>query len=123
MQNWGFGEGCSSVYAVLITSPEPLSVDEIGKKTNYAYSSTINYLNSLMRMGLVERIKSIKKNLYLANATFVELMNGERERVKGHLCKLSADLEGMKDLECLREKVEHAMAYLRRVESAEDSDE
>jgi hypothetical protein len=50
MMNWGLGEGCSFIYAVLITAHKPLSADEIGKKTNYAYSSTINYLNTLIRL-------------------------------------------------------------------------
>lgn len=123
MMNWGFGEGCSFIYAVLITSHEPLSAEEIGKKTNYAYSSTINYLNTLIRMGLVERVRSIRKNLYVANVNFVEMIKAERERVKGYLNLLGADLEGIKDLEHLREKVERAITYLRRVESAADKEE
>jgi DNA-binding transcriptional regulator GbsR (MarR family) len=123
MMNWGFGEGCSFIYAVLITSREPLSAEEIGEKTNYAYSSTINYLNTLIRMGLVERIRSIRKNLYMANVNFVELIKTEREKVLGYLNHLGTDLEGMKDLEHLKEKVERAIAYLRRVESAADKEE
>ncbi len=122
MMNWGFGEGCSFIYAVLITSREPLSAEEIGKKTNYAYSSTINYLNTLIQMGLVERVRSIRKNLYIANVNFVELIKTERERVKGYLNQLGADLEGIKELEHLREKVERAITYLRKVESAADKE-
>jgi len=123
MQNWGFGEGCSFIYAVLITSREPLSAEEIGERTNYAYSSTINYLNTLIRMGLVERVRRVRKNLYVANVNFVERIKAEREKVKGYLNQLGADLEGIKELEHLREKVERAIAYLRRVESAADKEE
>ncbi len=122
MMNWGFGEGCSFIYAVLIISREPLSAEGIGEKTNYAYSSTINYLNTLMRMGLVERIRSIRKNLYMANVNFVELIKAEREKVLGYLNHLGADLEGMKDLEHLREKVERAIDYLKGVDRAVDKD-
>jgi len=123
MQNWGFGEGCSFIYAVLITSREPLSAEEIRERTNYAYSSTINYLNTLIRMGLVERVRRVRKNLYVANVNFVERIKAEREKVKGYLNQLGADLEGIKELEHLREKVERAIAYLRRVESAADKEE
>ncbi|MCK4476537.1 MAG: helix-turn-helix domain-containing protein [Methanophagales archaeon] len=122
MMNWGFGEGCSFIYAVLITSREPLSAEEIGERTNYAYSSTINYLNTLIRMGLVERVRSIRKNLYVANVNFVERIKAEREKVKGYLNQLGAELEGIKDLEHLREKVERAIAYLKGVDRAEDKD-
>ncbi|NQE05486.1 hypothetical protein C5S32_06415 [ANME-1 cluster archaeon GoMg1] len=118
MMNWGFGEGCSSVYAVLLTSREPLSAKDIGERTSYAYSSTINYLNTLIRMGLVERVRSVRKYLYMANVNFVERIKAEREKVKGYLNQLGTELEGIKDLEPLSEKVERAIAYLRRVENA-----
>ena len=122
MMNWGFGEGCSFIYAVLITSHEPLSAEEIGKRTNYAYSSTINFLNTLMRVGLVERVRGFRKNLYMANVNFVELIKAEREKVKVYLSQLGADLEGIKDFEHLRVKVERALDYLRGVERAADKD-
>ena len=120
MMNWGFAEGCSAIYAVLIASHEPLSAEEIGKRADYAYSSTINYLNTLIRIGLVERVRSIKKNVYTANVNIVELIRTEHEKVMTYLKQLDEALEGEKDLEPLSEKVEHAIAYLRRVESAVD---
>ncbi len=123
MMNWGFGEGCSFIYAVLITSCEPLSANEIGERTNYAYSSTINYLNTLIKMGLVERVRSLRKNLYVANVNFVDLIKAEREKVKGYLNQLNADLDGIKDLEPLSEKVDRAIAYLKRAESAASNKE
>lgn len=122
MMNWGFGEGCSFIYAVLITSLEPLSAEEIGERTNYAYSSTINYLNTLIRMGLVERVRSVRKNLYVANVNFVALIKAELEKVKGYLNQLGAELEGIKDLEHLRGKVERAIDYLKGVDRAVDKD-
>jgi DNA-binding transcriptional regulator GbsR (MarR family) len=122
MRDWGFAEGCSTIYAVLIASREPLSAEEVGKRTDYAYSSTINYLNTLIRVGLVERVRSIKRNVYMANVNFVELIKVEREKVMAHLKQLDEALEGEKDLEHLSEKVEHAIAYLRRIESAADEE-
>jgi len=118
MMDWGFAEGCSSVYAVLLTSREPLSAKDIGERTSYAYSSTINYLNTLIRIGLVERVRSIKRNVYMANVNFVELIKAEREKVMAHLKQLDEAIQGTKDLEHLSEKVEHAIAYLRRLENA-----
>lgn len=118
MMDWGFAEGCSSVYAVLLTSREPLSAKDIGERTSYAYSSTINYLNMLIRAGLVERVRSIKRNVYMANVNFVELIKAEREKVMSHLKQLDELIQGTKDLEHLSEKVEHAIAYLRRLENA-----
>lgn len=118
MTDWGFAEGCSSVYAVLLTSREPLSAKDIGERTSYAYSSTINYLNTLIRVGLVERVRSIKRNVYMANVNFVELIKAEREKVMAHLKQLDELIQGTKDLEHLSEKVERAIAYLRRLENA-----
>ncbi len=123
MVNWGLGEGCSFIYAMLITSREPLSAKEIGEKTNYAYSSTINYLNTLIRLGLVERVRSIRKNLYVANVNFVDLIKAEREKVQGYLNQLGRDLEGINGLESLNAKVDHAITYLKKVETATDKPE
>ena len=92
MQNWGLAEGCSFVYAVLIASREPLSAEEIGERTSYAYSSTINYLNTLIRIGLVERVRSIKRNVYMANVNFVELIRTEHEKVMAYLNQLDDTL-------------------------------
>lgn len=116
MMNWGFGEGCSIIYAVLITTHKPLSAEEIGERANYAYSSTINYLNTLIRLGLVERFREFRKNRYVANVNFVELIKAERERVKSYLKQLGSEIEGIKDLEPLRDKVESAIAYLKGIE-------
>ncbi len=123
MVNWGFGEGCSMVYAVLATTREPLTAEEIGRRTNYAYSSTINYLNTLIRMGLVERVRRFRKNLYIANVNFVALIKAELDRIKDYLSQLGKDLEGVKELEHLSSKIEHAMAYLKRVEHAAEKEE
>lgn len=119
MVNWGLGEGCSMIYAVLVVSHKPLSAEEIGKRTNYAYSSTINYLNTLIQMGLVERVRSLRKNFYVANVNFVALIKAELGKVKSYLSQLGSDLEGIKELEQLSEKVENAIAYLKRVEAAD----
>ncbi len=123
MMNWGFSEGCSMVYAVLATTREPLTAEEIGKRTSYAYSSIINYLNTLIRMGLVDRVRRFRKNLYIANINFVALIKAELDRIKDYLSQLGKDLEGVKELEHLNCKIEHAMAYLKRVEHAAEKTE
>ena len=120
MMSWGFGEGCSSIFAVLLASCEPLSAEEISERTSYAYSSTINYLNTLIKLGLVARFRRIRKNRYLANVNLVELIKAERGRVMGYLNLLRDDLEGIKELEHLSENVERAINYLRGVENAEE---
>ena len=120
LTNWGVSEGCSSIYAVLLASPDPLTAEEIGERAQYAYSSTINYLNTLIRMGLVTRFRQIRKNLYMANMSFVELIKAERAKLTYYLNQLRDELDGVKDLEHLRAKVDHALLYLRRVEQASD---
>lgn len=121
MMNWGIGAGCSSVYAVLILACGPLTAEEIGTRANYAYSSTINHLNMLIHLGLVERIRGVGRNLYVANVNFVELLKAEREKVTGYFNQLKQDLEGIKGLEDLEEQVEHAIAYLKRIDRAEST--
>jgi DNA-binding transcriptional regulator GbsR (MarR family) len=120
LTNWGVSEGCSSIYAVLLASPDPLTAEEIGERAHYAYSSTINHLNTLIRMGLVTRVRRIGKNLYMANMSFVELIKAERAKLTRYLSQLRDELDGVKDLDHLRAKVDHALLYLRRVENASD---
>jgi transcriptional regulator GlxA family with amidase domain len=71
-------------------------------------------------MGLVDRVRSVRKNRYVANVNFVERIKADREKVKGYLKQLEEALDGEKDLEHLSEKVGHAIDYLRRVENAEN---
>jgi DNA-binding transcriptional regulator GbsR (MarR family) len=120
LTNWGVSEGCSSIYAVLLASPGPLTAEEIGERAHYAYSSTINHLNTLIRMGLVTRVRGIGKNLYLANMSIVELIKAERAKLTRYLSQLRDELDGVKDLDHLRAKVDHALLYLRREENASD---
>ncbi|MBN1455906.1 MAG: helix-turn-helix domain-containing protein [Methanomicrobia archaeon] len=120
LTNWGVSEGCSSIYAVLLASPYPLTAEEIAERAHYAYSSTINHLNTLIRMGLVTRVRRIGKNLYMANMSFVELIKAERAKLTRYLRQLRDELDGAKDLDHLRAKVDHALLYLRGLEKASD---
>jgi len=120
LATWGISDGCGSIYAVLIAARAPLSAYEIGDRTHYAYSSTINYLNSLSRMGLVTKMRRLRKNLYRANMSLVELIKADRAKMKGHLHQLRDDLEGLTGLEHLKESVDHALWYRGREEGAAD---
>ncbi|HDS45225.1 MAG TPA: hypothetical protein ENN68_03885 [Methanomicrobia archaeon] len=118
LTNWDVREGCSSIYAVLLASPDPLTADEIGERAHYASSSTMNHLNTLIRMGLVTRVRRIGKNLYMANMSFVELIKAERAKLTRYLSQLRDELDGIKDLDHLRAKVDHALLYLGGLEKA-----
>lgn len=116
LKQWGFGEVEADIFAHLSTS-DGLTAKEISDKIGYAYSTTINSLNNLIRMGYVERSKKERKFVYFANLDFVKIIEREISKtsnllkeLKNEICKLEDKYKSK-----LRElvlKIEHAIKYL-----------
>ncbi len=75
------GDGCANIYSLLVAKGKLTNIREIAEKTGYAYSSVANYLNTLLKKHLVEKIRYQGKNVYKANFDFVEIIKNERREL------------------------------------------
>ena len=85
MMHWGFGETCSSIYALLFVSEEPLTAKEVADELGYAYSSMINELNKLRRESVISRERKGRKYAYSARKDVDSILIRERERTRSIL--------------------------------------
>ena len=116
LKRWGFGEIEADVFATLATK-DNMTANEIAREVGCAYSTTINSLNALRRMGYVERSRKDRKFIYSANLDFVRIIDEEMSRISGLLKELKKELaelkgkykEGLKELAF---KVEKALKYI-----------
>lgn len=118
MKQWGFGDACSSIYALLAVSGEALTAREISEHVEYAYSSVINEINFLIREGLVERNRKGKKYVYTAVTDFLEIIRNERMRLMGMLEEMKDSLKNLKGehVDFLLNSIEESLRYLRETE-------
>jgi len=119
-RKWGLGDGCASIYSSLVANGKPMDIREIVEKTGYAYSSVANYLNTLLKEHLVEKIRYQGKNIYKANFDFVEIIKNERRELLNNVIipiKKEINSKDVKDnyLEELKCMVEEAEKYLKRL--------
>lgn len=116
LKNWGFGDIEAEIFATLSTKNE-MTAQEISDEVNCAYSTTINSLNSLRRMGYVSRRRKNRKFVYSANLDFVKIMDKEIEKLSGMLRDLAEEIQQIKGkykerIKDLKVKVEKAIRYL-----------
>lgn len=122
----GFGEIDSSIYAAIIISEKPLTAHEISDKIGYAYSSTINALNHMVRIGFLEKKREGRKNIYIPTMDFVEIIKRDRENVCSLLQQIANrihDLEGKykEKFGVLLQRIEKAIGYLEKTKLKEGS--
>ena len=125
-KHWGFGEIDSSIYAVIVTSERPLTAYEISNKIGYAYSSTINALNQMVRAGFLEKKRENGKNVYLPTMDFVDIIRKDSENIRSLLQQIANrihSLEGKykQKFESLLQGIEKAIGYLERAKMKEGS--
>ncbi len=114
LKHWGLGEAEADVFATLAMS-DGLTAKDIANELGYAYSTTINCLNNLMRMGYVERDKKDRKFVYFANTNFVKFVDDEIKKIKTSLKEIAKEIYrgGYKEkLRNLAIKIENAIKYL-----------
>ncbi|RLF45791.1 MAG: hypothetical protein DRN29_06085 [Thermoplasmata archaeon] len=124
LKQWGFGEIEADIFAILATK-DKLTAKEISKEAGCAYSTTINSLNSLRRMGYVERTRKNRKFVYSANLDFVKIIDREINKISGLLNDLKQEIhklggkykEGIKELAI---KVEKALKYLEKKKNVKE---
>lgn len=125
-RKWGLGDGCASIYSSLVVNGKPMSIREIVEKTGYAYSSVANYLNTLLKEHLVEKIRHQGKNIYRANFNFVEIIKNERRELLNNIIipiKREINSTKIKDdyLNKLKHMADEAEKYLRKLVEEDES--
>lgn len=116
-RHWKFGEIESNIMGVLLSSPRPLTAMEIANKIGYAYSTTVNSLNDLIRRGYVEKRRKERKYVYSADIDFVKIIEMEKKKLTHMLKELFEELRKMDAKERfgrLLEKIRIAMKYLEK---------
>ncbi len=118
MMHWGFGDACSSIYALLASTGKSMTAEEISAQIGYAYSSVINEVNYLMREGLVERSRESKKYAYTAVVDLLGIIRKERHRLMILLEEMRGALAPEKQgrLEQLVKNINSSLEYLKEVE-------
>ncbi|MCD6477676.1 MAG: hypothetical protein J7K87_01610 [Candidatus Aenigmarchaeota archaeon] len=77
LNHWGFGEICSSIYAVLSLSDKPLTARELSRKIGYAYTTTINALNHSIGLGHIRKMRKDGSNVYYIDADISDIVKEE----------------------------------------------
>jgi len=116
LKEWGLGEAEAEIFATLATSGG-LTAKEISDELGYAYSTTINCLNNLRRMGYVERSKEKRKFIYFANTDFAGLVEREIKKMTSSLKEIVREIHKLEDryrnkLKELAVRIEKAIKYI-----------
>jgi len=74
---WGIGESAGKIWGLLLFERNALTQEEIAKQLNHSVSLVSPALSMMVRLGLVSIVgKRKRKNLYTANASFIEALDG-----------------------------------------------
>ncbi|MBC7129373.1 MAG: BlaI/MecI/CopY family transcriptional regulator [Thermoplasmatales archaeon] len=118
LKYWGFEDIESEIFATLMTS-DGLTAEEIANSIGYAYSTTVNSLNSLARMGYIERVRKQRKFVYSAKIDFVKIIEQEMRKISSMLKEIANDFKGKisyrKKFSKLAQKIEEALKYIEKM--------
>jgi DNA-binding transcriptional regulator GbsR (MarR family) len=93
-QKWGFEPDLAQIHAVLLISPQPLTINQIQTKTGLNSININNHIIELIKWGVIEETKSNGEPAYLAEKEMWELAKHvARERQRRELLPLMAILE------------------------------
>ncbi len=98
MMHWGFGETCSSIYALLFISEDSMTAKEVADELGYAYSSMINELNKLRREGVIIRERKGRKYAYAAVKSIDSILLKEKEKTLSILKMMGEHMKKHRDM-------------------------
>ncbi|RLF39057.1 MAG: hypothetical protein DRN21_04165 [Thermoplasmata archaeon] len=121
--HWGFGETEADISAILATR-DGLTAREISDEVGCAYSTAINSLNQLRRMGYINRAKQNRKFVYSFSTDFVSLINRDAQKLIQGFRDLSREIHHAGEnyrgkIAELKKKVEKALQYLEKERTEE----
>ena len=120
LKHYGLGDAEANIVAVLSTHGK-MNAKEISKETGYAYSTVVNALNFLKRIGFIEKDKSNRICIYSANIDFIKIMENDRRRLSNLLNDLREEIKKVEGkykykLSNLISRVEATLKYLKKIE-------
>lgn len=122
MKHYGLGDCEASIIATLSTHGE-MTAKEIAEKTGYAYSTIVNSLNYLRRIGFVKKGKINRLCIYSTDLDFIKMIEEDRKKLSNLLDTLREEIKIIEDkykdkLSNLVLKIENALKYLKKLEEA-----
>ncbi|MDD5778514.1 MAG: helix-turn-helix domain-containing protein [Candidatus Thermoplasmatota archaeon] len=121
----GFEDIECSIYAALVLANRPLTAREIAHETSYAYSTTINALNALIKQGHVHKTRRSRKNVYCLATDLAHIVKARINRFSDLLQTTAASIHRLDERykERLREVLEtvnNALCALEKMRCTEE---
>ncbi|MEM2583549.1 MAG: helix-turn-helix domain-containing protein [Candidatus Thermoplasmatota archaeon] len=114
----GFEDIESEIFATLMTS-DGLTAEEIANSIGYAYSTTVNSLNNLSRMGYIEKVRKERKFVYFPKIDFVKIIEQEMRKMSSMLKEIALEFKDKisyrKKFSNLTQKIEEAIRYIEKM--------
>lgn len=112
LSHGGFEEIDASIYAALALADTPLSAQQIADKINYAYSTTINALNHLIKRGHVGKRRQGRRNVYFLTTDIASIV---QEEVRHFVTLLQRTAHAIHQLDKThRRRVDHVLDMVQR---------
>lgn len=112
LSHGGFEEIDSSIYAALTLADEPLTAREIAAETGYAYSTTINALNHLIKLGHIDKRRKGRKNIYFLTTDLTRIVKEEIRRFVSLLRQTARSIQRLD--EARRQRVDDVLDMVNR---------
>ncbi len=123
---WGFPRGVGAVFGVLYLAPDPLSLDDIVKRSGLTKGAVSTDVRALARMGLVHRSSRLgdRKDYYVAETDFYKAIRsilGERQNVEFSR-SIQAVRDTLKELKAARGSMDESerQFLIARVQALQD---
>ena len=120
LKHWGFGEICSSMYAVLALSNESLTAKELSDRIGYAYTTTINALNHSMGLGHIKKMRQGGRYVYYIDADLADIVKEKLDQFLDILEKTENSIQQLdknlkRKLKTSLKTVDDAIKFLRNI--------
>ena len=120
LKHWGFGEICSSMYAVLALSNESLTAKELSDRIGYAYTTTINALNHSMGLGHIKKMRQGGRYVYYIDADLADIIKEKLDQFLDILEKTENSIQQLdknlkRKLKTSLKTVDDAIKFLRNM--------
>ncbi len=112
LSHGGFEEIDSSIYTALALADEPMTAREIAAETGYAYSTTINALNHLIKLGHVGKRRDGRKNIYFLTTDLTRIVKEEVHRFISLLRQTARSIQRLDDAR--RQRVDDVLDMVNR---------
>jgi predicted transcriptional regulator len=111
LSHGGFDEIDASIYTALTLAGEPMTATEIADGIGYAYSTTINALNRLIRLGHVSKHRRGRRNIYYPATDLTGIIQAELHRF---VSLLKQTAHSIQQLDEQRQRIDDVLDMVHR---------